>query len=229
MAYSGKRSHTKTWEARRKKSSDDLAGVRETVDLARKAGLPVNFVSGGSTGTYNIDKENGLTELEAGSYVFMDTNYFGIGGKQDDALYTDFEGALTVLTTVDSKRHPNQVTTDYGNKALNRPTDQVKGMPWLKVGSQGAEYGIAELDRRRPRPQTRRARGDLLHDARHEHRCLRPLLRRSRRPVRRRMADHGPRRRGAAVTRAEQAARDVLPDGCRRVRTGAILYGACRN
>jgi len=141
MAYSGGASHTKTWQARRKKSSDDLAGVRETVDLARKAGLPVNFVSGGSTGTYNIDKDNGLTELEAGSYVFMDTNYFGVGGKQDDSLYTDFAGALTVLTTVDSKRHPNQVTTDYGNKALTRPTDQVKGMPWLKVGSQGAEYG----------------------------------------------------------------------------------------
>ena len=77
MAYSGGAVHTKTWEARRKKSADDLAGVRETVDLARKAGLPVNFVSGGSTGTYNIDKDNGLTELEAGSYVFMDTNYFG--------------------------------------------------------------------------------------------------------------------------------------------------------
>jgi len=141
MAYSGGAAHTKTWEARRKKSSDDLAGVRETVEMARKAGLPVNFVSGGSTGTYNIDKDNGLTELEAGSYVFMDTNYFGIGSKQNSAVYDDFQGALSVLTTVDSKRHPNQVTIDYGNKALNRPTDQVKGMPWLKVGSQGAEYG----------------------------------------------------------------------------------------
>src|SRR4051794_22135487 len=40
MAYSGAASHTKTWEARRKKSSNDLAGVRETVYLARKAGLP---------------------------------------------------------------------------------------------------------------------------------------------------------------------------------------------
>jgi D-serine deaminase-like pyridoxal phosphate-dependent protein len=141
MAYSGGAAHTKTWAARRKKSADDLAGVRETVELARKAGLPVNFVSGGSTGTYNIDKENGLTELEAGSYVFMDTAYFGIGGKGDDAVYKDFQGALTVLTTVDSKRHPNQVTIDYGNKAMNRPTDQVKGMPWVQVGSQGAEYG----------------------------------------------------------------------------------------
>jgi D-serine deaminase-like pyridoxal phosphate-dependent protein len=142
MAYSGSAAHTKTWPARRTRSADDLAGVRETVSLARRAGLPVNIVSGGSTGTYNIDHENGLTELEAGSYVFMDTAYFGIGGKDDDAVYNDFKGALTVLTTVDSKRHPNQATIDYGNKALNRPTDQVKGMPWLQVASQGAEYGI---------------------------------------------------------------------------------------
>jgi D-serine deaminase-like pyridoxal phosphate-dependent protein len=141
MAYSGGAAHTKTWEARRKHSSDDLVGVRETVALARRSGLPVNIVSGGSTGTYNMDHEHGLTELEAGSYVFMDTAYFAIGGKDDDKVYNDFTGALTVLTTVDSKRHPNLVTTDYGNKAITRTTDQVKGMPWLQVGTQGAEYG----------------------------------------------------------------------------------------
>jgi D-serine deaminase-like pyridoxal phosphate-dependent protein len=142
MAYSGSAAHTRTFEARRKKSGDDLAGVRETVATARKAGLPIGWVSGGSTGTYNIDKEHGLTELEAGSYVFMDTAYFAIGGKTDDSVYKDFAGALTVLTTVESKQHPGQVTTDYGNKAMNQATDQVKGMPWLKVASQGAEYGL---------------------------------------------------------------------------------------
>ena len=142
MAYSGAASHTKTWAARRKRSAEDLAGVQETTELARKSGLAVNIVSGGSTGTYNIDKDNGLTELEAGSYVFMDTAYFAVGGKGDDASYNDFKGALTVLTTVDSKRHPNQATIDYGNKAMNRPTDKVKEMPWLEVGGQGAEYGL---------------------------------------------------------------------------------------
>ena len=141
MAYSGGAAHTKTWETRRKRSSEDLAGVRETAALARKSGLPVNIVSGGSTGTYNMDHEHGLTELEAGSYVFMDTAYFAIGGKDDDKVYNDFKGSLTVMTTVDSKRHPNIVTTDYGNKAITRATDQVKGMPWLQVGTQGAEYG----------------------------------------------------------------------------------------
>ena len=142
MAYSGGAAHTKTWEKRREQSAQDLAGAKETVEMCRKSGLPVNIFTGGSTGTYDIDHENGLTELEVGSYVFMDTRYFVIGGKKDDATFNDFAGALTVLATVDSKHYPNQATIDYGNKAGVRATDKVKGMPWLEVGSQGAEYGV---------------------------------------------------------------------------------------
>jgi len=141
MAYSGGAAHTHGFEARKKRSANDLTGVNETVALAKKSGLPVNIVSGGSTGTYNIDHENGLTELEAGSYIFMDTGYFTIGGKSDEKTYSDFNGSLTVMTTIDSKRHANMATIDYGNKAMVKPTDKVKGMPWIKVGTQGAEYG----------------------------------------------------------------------------------------
>jgi D-serine deaminase-like pyridoxal phosphate-dependent protein len=141
MAYSGTAAHAKGFYARCKRSSEDLAGVRETIDLSKKCGLPVNIVSGGSTGTYNIDKNNGLTELEAGSYVFMDTGYWQIGGEDGNPVYSDFSSALTVLTTVDGKLHPNLVTTDYGNKAMTRSTDRVKDKPWLEVGTQGAEYG----------------------------------------------------------------------------------------
>ncbi len=142
MAYSGTASHTNGWAARRKKTAEDLAGVRETIALAKKAGLDVPIVSGGSTGTYNMDHEFGLTELECGSYVFMDSNYCRIGGKTNEATYTDFESAMSVLTTVDSKRHAGQATTDYGNKAMAQVTDLVKGMPWLQVDKQGAEYGL---------------------------------------------------------------------------------------
>jgi 3-hydroxy-D-aspartate aldolase len=142
MAYSGAAAHTKGFANRRKRSMEVLAGARESRELALKSGLPVNLMSGGSTGTYNIDHETGLTELEAGTYAFMDTEYFIIGGQDgDDKMYNDWKPALTVLTTVDGKHRPNIVTTDYGTKALAKPTDQVKGMPWLNVGQQGAEYG----------------------------------------------------------------------------------------
>ena len=141
MAYSGAAAHTKGFEPRTKKSMDVLADVRETRDLAKKAGLPVNIVSGGSTGTYNIDHQTGLTELEAGTYVFMDTEYFIIGGKDGDMKrYNEWQPALTVMTTVDSQHHPN-ITTDYGNKAITKKTDEVKDMPWLEVNTAGAEYG----------------------------------------------------------------------------------------
>jgi D-serine deaminase-like pyridoxal phosphate-dependent protein len=142
MAYSGYASHTHGWEARRKKSAEDLAGVNETVALSKKAGLEVKIVSGGSTGTYNMDHELGLTELECGSYVFMDSVYRKVGGKTNDSVYTDFENSMSIITTVDSKHHAGQVTTDYGNKAMAQLTDEVKGQNWLQVDKQGAEYGL---------------------------------------------------------------------------------------
>lgn len=142
MAYSGYASHTHGWEARRKKSAEDLSGVNETVALSKKAGLQVKIVSGGSTGTYNMDHELGLTELECGSYVFMDSIYKIVGGKSNEKIYEDFETSLSIITTVDSKHHKGQVTTDYGNKAMAQLTDTVKGKDWLSVDKQGAEYGL---------------------------------------------------------------------------------------
>jgi D-serine deaminase-like pyridoxal phosphate-dependent protein len=143
MGYSGGASHTHVWEARRTKSAEDLSGLVEAVGLARKAGLPVEIVTGGSTGTYNIDSASrSLTELQAGSFVFMDTLYSKIGSKDGSAQYSDFGMALTVLTTVISRRHKDQCTIDAGNKALLRPTDEVKGRPDVQVENQGAEYGI---------------------------------------------------------------------------------------
>jgi D-serine deaminase-like pyridoxal phosphate-dependent protein len=142
MGYSGAASHTKGFEARRRKSTQDVTPVAETAEMCRKAGLNVPIVTGGSTGTYNIDKALGLTELQAGSYVYMDSIYMAVGGKDDDKVYTDWNPALTVLTTVISKNHPNQVTIDCGNKAMLKPTDKVKGRPDMIVENQGAEYGI---------------------------------------------------------------------------------------
>src|ERR1700723_2506769 len=143
MGYSGVASKTHGFSERMQKSRADTSPMLETVAQARAAGLPIEIVTGGSTGTYNIDSEiKGLTELQAGSFVFMDTVYREIGGKDDPHEYRDFGMALTVMTSVVSKQHPHQCTIDAGNKALLRPTDQVKGRPEVKIQNQGAEYGI---------------------------------------------------------------------------------------
>lgn len=141
MAYSGDASHTKTFAARKQKSAHDLAGMLASSELFKKSGLTNAIRSGGSTGTYNIDVGS-LTELQAGSYIFMDTGYMKVGGKSRDDIYEDFEPSLTVLTAVVSKTRPGVCSIDAGNKATLRPTDQVKGRPDVKIENQGAEYGM---------------------------------------------------------------------------------------
>src|SRR5262245_21985734 len=97
------------WLARSPLKSQELFG-----DRSRQLGF---------AGTYNIDHETGLTELESGTYVFMDTEYVIVGGKDGDMRrYNDWKAALTVMTTVDSQHHPNIITTDYGNKAVRHRT-----------------------------------------------------------------------------------------------------------
>jgi D-serine deaminase-like pyridoxal phosphate-dependent protein len=141
MGYSGDAAHTHGFEARRKQSMIDLSGLKESVEMCRKSGLEVPIITGGSTGTYNIDMPV-LTELQAGSYIFMDTAYMAIGGKSNDHMYTDFAPALTVLTTVVSATRKNECSIDAGNKAMLRVTDQVKGRPEIQIKNQGAEYGM---------------------------------------------------------------------------------------
>src|SRR3989442_1670620 len=74
--------------------------TRLTGERFEGAGLPVEIVAGASTGTYDIDSElAGLTELQSGSYCVMDLDYRRVGGRAGAAL-TDFEMALTVVSTV---------------------------------------------------------------------------------------------------------------------------------
>jgi D-serine deaminase-like pyridoxal phosphate-dependent protein len=142
MGYTGAASHTKGWENRRKRSSEDLEKLFDSVQLCRKNGIPVGIVTGGSTGTYNIDSEiEGITEMQVGSYVVMDTVYRTIGSKNGGEQFDDFGTALTVLSTVVSKTKPGRATVDAGNKSMARETDEVKALPGVKFASAGAEYG----------------------------------------------------------------------------------------
>jgi D-serine deaminase-like pyridoxal phosphate-dependent protein len=121
QAYSGAASHTAGFEKRRAFSRAALAPAVETRAFLRRAGFDAPLLSGGSTGTYNIDPgEGGLNELQVGSYIFMDVNYRVIGG-QSGAPYTDFAPSLTVLTTVvnTSPAKPDQVVIDAGTKAFS--------------------------------------------------------------------------------------------------------------
>ncbi len=155
MGYSGAASHAKGWKNRSDVSNSEVDKLMSSVQLCRKAGIPVEIVTGGSTGSYNIDsqRKDGLTELQAGSYALMDSNYHHIGGEDGSESYNDFGLALTVLTTVVSKHFPKKVSVDAGNKSMTQPTDMVKGRPDLRVQRAGAEYGRIEWDEADPEPK----------------------------------------------------------------------------
>jgi D-serine deaminase-like pyridoxal phosphate-dependent protein len=145
QAYAGHASHVVGFAEREKVSRDAMGKAVGTRDLLAKAGLKVTILSGGSTGTYNIDGAiEGVTELQAGSYVFMDVDYRRIGGSDGKAVYGDFKPSLTVLTTVVSATHPDRVTVDAGTKALDTtvPWRAEALRPGLSYRPAGDEFGV---------------------------------------------------------------------------------------
>jgi D-serine deaminase-like pyridoxal phosphate-dependent protein len=87
-----------------------MEGLLASTGMMIDAGLPCEIVSAGGTGTYDITgRIPGITEIQAGSYVLMDTAY----AKLDIPL----EHALFVLGTVISRPNPVLCVTDAGHKA----------------------------------------------------------------------------------------------------------------
>lgn len=147
--YSGASSHVEGFEARKEHSTKAMSPVIESFREMQRAGLPAEIMSGSSTGTYNIDPSlGGMTEMQCGSYVFMDVDYRRIGSERGP-VYEDFHPALTVLATVISKNHADRATTDAGLKAF--ATDrkfgpEVVGMQGISYRFGGDEHGILEWE-----------------------------------------------------------------------------------
>lgn len=156
QAYAGLASHVVGFERRTQVSRQALQLALETRDLYRRNQLEVAILSGGSTGTYNIDSTPGsVTELQVGSYVFMDVDYRRIGGQGNAAVYDDFQPSLTVLATVVSASHADRVTVDAGTKALDTTVPwraEPVGRPGLSYRPAGDEFGTitAEAGARLP-------------------------------------------------------------------------------
>lgn len=151
QAYAGHASHVVGFAQRDKVSRQALERALNTRDLLIKAGLNVAILSGGSTGTYNIDSTiRGVTELQVGSYIFMDVDYRRIGGRNQQPVYADFQPSLTVLATVVSATHPDRVTVDAGTKALDTTVPwraELRHFPGVTYRPAGDEFGTLVADK----------------------------------------------------------------------------------
>ena len=149
LCYDGGSQHVKGFEQRKNQTLERLAGATDTFDLFNQSGLSTEIFSGGGTGTYNIDHETrGLTDVQVGSYVFMDAQYIDIGGETDSDVYSDFAASLTILATVLNDQYEGRVTTDAGAKActINRPWARVKGETGMSYTSGSDEFGTLRYE-----------------------------------------------------------------------------------
>jgi len=149
ISYDGGAQHIKGFKTRLDQSLRRFAPSVETFERFQKAGLSTEIFSGGGTGTYNILPRAGhVTDLQVGSYLFMDCQYLDIGGESNDEVYTDFESSLTVVATVLNTYFPKSITTDAGAKALtlNKPGPWVIGEKDFRYNAGSDEFGVISYD-----------------------------------------------------------------------------------
>lgn len=138
--YCGSQQHIQSFAERRAAIVERTDYLRTVLAALRAEGHSVTLVTGGGTGTYLIDAELGvLTELQTGSYIFLDREYGDCELAPGDAPV--FEPALFLDATVISANAAGMVTVDAGLKALS--TDA--GPPVVKGGGRyvfmGDEHG----------------------------------------------------------------------------------------
>ncbi|HEV2652934.1 MAG TPA: DSD1 family PLP-dependent enzyme [Rhizomicrobium sp.] len=136
QCYAGQVMHLESPNERRALSLQVMKELGELRDKIAKAGHAPKIISGGGTGTFDIDPDaHVLTELQVGSYIFMDKQYNDVWEKPGDRI--PFESSLTVQTTVISANRLGLATTDAGFKSF--ATDA--GPPLLAGGAPpGAAY-----------------------------------------------------------------------------------------
>lgn len=174
QAYHGGAQHLRNAAERgaAARQAADRAGA--VVAALQAAGLPPAAVTGGGTGSAAWDLCSGVyTELQAGSYAFMDRDYAdnhpaasarsgltnehvptdGVRGAAEDDLA--FEHALFLLSSVVSTAQPGQLVLDCGLKTLSAESGPPQ--PWPTPTGWGPvrlndEHGVVSLAPGAPAP-----------------------------------------------------------------------------
>jgi len=123
-----------------------VALLRDSVEALTQAGLPCPIVSAGGTGTlaYTPDLP-GVTEIQAGGGVMMDTYYKNKLGARD------LDYALTLLSTVVSHREPDRAVIDAGRKTVHGDAHMPEALDdGIEISALNAEHGHLKLSKEAP-------------------------------------------------------------------------------
>ena len=145
QAYQGAAQHLRKPEERREAIATAAAHARETRAAIEAAGLVCATVTGGGTGTWQNERDSGIyTEVQPGSYVFMDADY------HRNALAPDqhhFEQSLFVVATVMSTPARERAIVDAGLKAFafDSGPPEIYGARGLVYQKGSDEHGVVSV------------------------------------------------------------------------------------
>ena len=117
-------------------------GIVRSAEMCRTAGLPVDIVSCGGTGTYWVSAaQPGITEIQAGGGVFSDVHY-----RKDFGVEHPY--ALTMMTGVTSRPTPTRIICDAGKKTMSSDASMPApiGLDHIRSVRLSAEHATIELD-----------------------------------------------------------------------------------
>ncbi|MCK9913325.1 DSD1 family PLP-dependent enzyme [Microbacteriaceae bacterium K1510] len=141
MTWEGHTSRIADAAEKRRAIESALANVVRSAEACRAAGLKVDIVSCGGTGTFETAAlVPGITEIQAGGGVFGGVHY-------RELYHVPLAYGLTVLSTVTSRPTPRRVICDAGKKAMSSdagvpfPLD----LPSVEAVRLSAEHGVISL------------------------------------------------------------------------------------
>jgi len=141
MAWESHTLRVKPMEEKERQVRAAVGLLVESAERCRAAGLPVEIVSCGGTGTYWITAfVPGVTEIQAGGGIYGDVVYRSYG--------VDHPFAMTVLATVVSRPTPTRIVTDAGFKTMGtaQALPEPKDVAHVRSVKLSAEHGAIELE-----------------------------------------------------------------------------------
>src|SRR6202011_1954688 len=118
QAYHGSAQHLRGWDERRQAIAQAADKAGRTRDLLARHGIACPTITGAGTGTFEFETASGVyTELQCGSYIFMDADY-GRNLDRDGEPTKAFEPSLFVWAMVLSRPTEERAIVDAGLKAL---------------------------------------------------------------------------------------------------------------
>jgi D-serine deaminase-like pyridoxal phosphate-dependent protein len=142
QGYEGHLQHVPDAAERERKVAEAMARLTSTAAALRDAGHDIRVVTTGGTGTALFClRHPGITEVQPGSFVFMDTSYRRVLGAA-------YEHALVVSATVLGRPRAGEAVIDAGLKSLSTDMGfaEPAGLPGVSYRPAGDEHGILSWD-----------------------------------------------------------------------------------